>query len=114
VGNEVNRVPRKYLNNRRWDEDAERSVPLLTELTEGQFAKLKFLARRFGDAESTVASRLLNAAMEDSLRIVGAHDAITPEMYDTVPLDEQNSIIDSQVSGYRQEIQRILLEEDSS
>jgi hypothetical protein len=110
VGNEVNRVPRKYLNNRPWDEDAERSYPLLIELTEGQYAKLKFLARRFGDAEPTVASRLLNAAMEDSLRIVGSYDAITPEMDDTVPMDEQLRIIDSQVRGYREEIRRILEE----
>lgn len=111
MGNAVNRVPRQYLNNRHFDEDAERSVPLLTELTEGQYAKLKFLARRFGDAETTVASRLLNAAMEDSLRIVGSHDVFPDEGdRDELTPEERLPIIDERVRGYREEIRRILEE----
>jgi hypothetical protein len=103
----------KYLNNRRWDEDAERSVPLMVGLTEGQEAKLKFLARRFGDTEATVASRLLNGAMEDALRVLGSHEAFGGEESDATPPEEQNRVIDGWVSGYREEIRRILYEEDA-
>jgi hypothetical protein len=113
MGNQVNMVAIKYLNNRRWDADAEKSAPLVIGLTEGQHAKLTFLARRFGDTEAAVASRLLNGAMEDCLRVVGSHEAFDDEVSDTAPPEQQNRVIDELVNGYREEILRILYEKDT-
>src|SRR5215213_5591111 len=111
---EVSKVARGYLN-RRWEqEDAQRTVTFSIRLTEGQHAKLKFLASRFDAPKTAVAQKLLNAAMEEAIRTLGAHDAISDEEEKQLSLEEQNRIIDRQVDGYSEEIQRIFDEEIGS
>lgn len=78
-------------------------------MTEGQNAKLLFLADKFGDSKSAVAQRLLDAAMEDSLRSMGSS-----EVNDSVGPTEANKLIDEKVEGYRSEIQRIFDKEIST
>lgn len=112
MGNRVNMVAIKYLNDRRWDGDPERSVDVSVRLTEGQRAKLRFLAERFGDSDEVVASRLLDGAMEDALRVLGSHDYGTEE-WEALSADDQNRVIDGRVSVYREEI-RDILEEGSA
>jgi hypothetical protein len=102
---EVSRVARSYLNQRVRREGPERTVTFSIRLSEGQDAKLRFLAERFGESKSPLAQRLLDAAMEEALRVLGSYDAedekagMTPE--------EANRVIDAQVEKYRDEIQRI-------
>jgi glycerol-3-phosphate O-acyltransferase len=97
---EVSKVARGYLN-RRWEqEDAQR--------------KLKFLAARFDAPKTVVAQKLLNAAMEEAMRTLAAHDAISDEEAEQLSPEEQNRIIDTQVEEYSEEIQRIFDEEIGS
>lgn len=100
----------KYLNDRRWDETPERSVDVSVRLTEGQRAKLRFLAERFGDSDEVVASRLLDGAMEDALRVLGSHEARVDEEEGGLSAEDQNRVIDGRVSVYRDEIRGILEE----
>lgn len=109
MGNRVNMVAIKYLNARRWDESPERSVDVSIRLTEGQRAKLTFLAERFGDSDGVVASRLLDGAMEDAPRVLGPHDYGSEE-WESLSVEDQNRVIDGRVSVYRDEIRRILAE----
>jgi hypothetical protein len=102
---EVSRVARGYLNQRVRREGLERTVTFSIRLTEGQNAKLRFLAERFGESKSPLAQRLLDAAMEEALRTLGAYDAVDEEAGLTP--DEANRVIDAQVEKYRDEIQRI-------
>jgi hypothetical protein len=106
---EVSRVARGYLNQRVRREGPERTVTFSIRLTEGQNAKLKFLAERFGESKSPLAQKLLDAAMEEALRILGAFDAVDGKAGMTP--DEENRIIDAQVEKYRDEIQRIFDED---
>jgi predicted DNA-binding protein len=105
VALEVGKVVRNYVRRRRLTDKPERSVTFSLRLTEGQNAKLRFLAESFGDTKSTVAQRLLDAAMEDALRAMGSN-----EVQESDP-DRANKAIDEKVEGYRDEIQRIF-EED--
>ena len=109
MGLEVSRVARDYLNRRVRRDGPERTVTFSIRLTEGQDAKLKFLAERFGESKAPLAQRCLDAAMEEALRILGSFDAVD----DTVGLtpDEANLVIDAQVGKYRDEIQRIFDED---
>jgi hypothetical protein len=102
---EVSRVARGYLNQRVRREGLERTVTFSIRLTEGQNAKLRFLAERFGESKSPLAQRLLDAAMEEALRTLGAYDAVDDEAGLTP--DAANRVIDAQVEKYRDEIQRI-------
>jgi hypothetical protein len=108
---EVSRVARGYLNRRWTQEEAQRTVTFSIRLTEGQHAKLKFLAARFDAPKTAVAQKLLNAAMEEALRTLGAHDAISDEEEEQLSPEEQNRIIDRQVDEYSEEIQRIFDED---
>ncbi len=106
----VSKVARGYLNQRGMREEVERTVTFSIRLTEGQHAKLKFLSKRFGAPKTPVAQKLLNAAMEEALRVMGAHDAITDEMNEMIPVEEQLVIIDRQVDKYYEEIRQIVQE----
>lgn len=103
----ISKVTRDYLNRRELPEEGEKPVALSLGLTEDQHAKLKFLAGRFDAPESDVARRLLNAAMDDSLRVLGAYDTMTYEETQTIPMEEQLVIVDGQVDKYHEEIRRI-------
>ncbi len=103
----VSRVTRGYLNRRGDYEDPQRSVTFSIRLTEAQHAKLKFLADRFEAHKSPVAQKLLNAAMDEALRTMAAHDTMSDEETQTIPMDEQLRIVDEQVSKYHEEIRRI-------
>ncbi len=109
MGLEVSRVARGYLNRRVRRDGPERTVTFSVRLTEGQNAKLMFLAERFGESKSPLAQRLLDAAMEEALRILGSFDAVD-EKAGMTP-DEANRVIDAQVEKYRDEIQRIFDED---
>jgi hypothetical protein len=111
---QVGKAARSYLNRRRGGGDPERSMTFTMRITEGQNAKLKFLADRFDASKSAVAQTLLNSAMEDSLRIVGSHDAEAAGDYEGLSVDDHNPIIDEYVEGYRKEIEQIFEEEASS
>jgi len=102
---EVSRVARGYLNQRVRREGPERTVTFSIRLTEGQDAKLRFLAERFGESKSPLAQRLLDAAMEEALRVVGSYDAVDEKA--GMKPEEANRVIDAQVEKYRDEIQRI-------
>lgn len=108
----VSRVVRGYLNKRGTVEDPEKSVTFSVRLTEGQNAKLKFLAERFGAPKTAVAQKLMNAAMEESLRVVAAFDTMSYEETQEIPMDEQLGIVDRKVEEYREKIRRIF-EEDA-
>lgn len=101
----MGKVVRNYVHRRRLTDKPERSVTFSLRLTEGQNAKLRFLAESFGDTKSMVAQRLLDAAMEDALRAMGSS-----EVQESNP-DAANKAIDEKVEGYRKEIERIF-EED--
>lgn len=109
MGLEVGNVTRSYLKSRVRKDKPERTITFSLRLTEGQNATLMFLAERFGDSKATVAQRLLDAAMEDSLRSMGSLE-VNREQSGISP-DEANRIIDTKVLGYREEIQRIFEEE---
>jgi len=111
---EVSKVARGYLNRRRAQEEAQRTVTFSIRLTEGQHAKLKFLAARFDAPKTAVAQKLLNAAMEEALRTLGSHDAISDEAAERLSPDERNRIIDRQVDEYSEEIRRIFDEDIGS
>jgi hypothetical protein len=102
MGLQVGNVTRGYLNNRMRSDDPERSVTLSMRLTEGQYAKLLFLAERFGDSKAGVAQKLLDASMEDAMRSMGSY-----EVDENVDPDEANRIIDRIVEGYREEIRQV-------
>jgi predicted DNA-binding protein len=104
---EVSKVARGYLNHRWEQEDAQRTITFSIRLPEGQHAKLKFLAGRFDVPKGVVAQKLLNAAMEEAMRTLAAHDALSHEAEEQLPSDEQNRIIDRQLEDYSEEIQRI-------
>lgn len=109
MGLQVGNVARSYLNDRMQTDRPERTATFSIRLTEGQNAKLKFLANRFGDSKSAVAQRLLDAAMEDAMRSMGSLEIDRDEM-EPDP-DTANRKIDVKVQEYRREIQRIF-EED--
>jgi hypothetical protein len=52
--------------------------------------------------------------MEEAMRTLAAHDAISDEEAEQLSLEEQNRIIDTQVEEYSEEIQRIFDEEIGS
>jgi hypothetical protein len=108
----VSQVTRGYLNKRGDYEDPQRTVTFSIRLTEAQHAKLKFLANRFESHKTPVAQKLLNAAMDESLRTMAAFDTMTYEQTQTIPMDEQLKIVDEQVSKYHDEI-RSIFEEDA-
>jgi hypothetical protein len=114
MGLEVGKATRSYLKRRRGGGDPERSMTFTMRITEGQHAKLKFLADRFDASKSAVAQTFLNSAMEDALRIVGSYDAEAAGDYEGISVDDHNPIIDGYVEEYRKEIQRIFDEESSS
>lgn len=103
----ISKVTRGYLNRRGLPEEGEKPVTFSLTLTEHQHAKLKFLAGRFDAPESDVARRLLDAAMDESLRILGAYDTMTYEETQKIPMEEQLNIVDGQVDRYHEEIRRI-------
>jgi hypothetical protein len=105
VALEVGKVVRNYVHRRKLTDKPERTVTFSIRLTEEQNAKLRFLAESFGDTKSTVAQRLLDAAMEDALRTMGSS-----EVRESNP-DAANDAIDKRVEEYRKEIWRIF-EED--
>lgn len=102
---EVGKVVRNYVHRKKLTDKPERSLTFSIRLTEGQNAKLRFLAESFGDSKSMVAQRLLDAAMEDALRSMGSS-----EVQESNP-DAANRAIDEKVEAYREEIMRIF-EED--
>lgn len=108
---EVFKVARGYLDKRDKNEEPERTVTFSIRLTEGQHAKLKFLAERFEAPKSPVAQRLLNAAMDEALRTLGTHDALGDQDRETIPVEERNRIINEQVKEYYPEIRRIFDED---
>ncbi len=105
VALEVGKVVRNYVHRRKLTNKPERTVTFSIRLTEEQNAKLRFLAESFGDSKSTVAQRLLDAAMEDGLRAMGSSEVEEPNP------DAANRAIDEKVEAYRKEIERIF-EED--
>jgi hypothetical protein len=109
MGLQVGNVARGYLNDRMQSDRPERTITFSVRLTEGQNAKLKFLANRFGDSKSAVAQKLLDAAMEDAMRSMGSLE-IDRDGAEPNP-DAANRKIDIKVREYRREIQRIF-EED--
>jgi hypothetical protein len=113
MGLEVGKVARAYLRRRqRGGGDPERSMTFSLRLTEGQHAKLRFLAGRFDDSKTAVAQKLLNSAMEDALRIVGSFDAEAgDDSYERMSPDRQNRVIDEYVKKYREEIEQIFYAE---
>ncbi len=110
MGLNVPRLTRSYLNNRNVPQNLEEGSAFSVQLTDEQFAKLRFLASRFGVGRDSVAQNLLDAAMEDALRILGAFDAMTDEETQEVEMDDQNEFVDEQVERYRDEIRRLLQE----
>ena len=113
MGLQVGKVARSYLNRRRRGDDPERTITFSIRMTEGQHAKLRFIADRFGEPKTRVAQSLLNAAMEDALRILGSHDAFPDEERSGLSPEQRNDIIDVQVEKYREEIHRLFEEETS-
>lgn len=107
MGLNVPRLTRSYLNNRNVPQNLEEGSALSVQLTDERFAKLRFLASRFGAGRDSVAQNLLDAAMEDALRILGAFDAMTDEETQEVEMDDQNEFVDEQVERYRDEIRRL-------
>ena len=107
MGLDVSQLTRNYLNKRNVPEPSDDTIPFEVELTEHQRAKLKFLAGRLEASEATVVNNLLDAAMEDALKILGAFDTMSYEDTQTIPMDEQLEIVDRQVESYRDEIQHI-------
>lgn len=110
MGLKVSRLARNYLNNRNVPEEPKESSALSIELSDEQFAKLRFLASRFGTDRTSAARNLLDAAMEDALRILGAFDAMTDDETQEVEMGEQNEFVDEEVERYREEIRRLLQE----
>lgn len=111
---EVSKLARSYLGHKRGREHPERTVTFSIRLTEGQHAKLKLLSQRFDVAKSPLAQELLNSAMNDALRILGASDAISEKQEGSLSWDEQNRMIDEQLEEYNSEIRRIIDEESIS
>lgn len=109
MAKEVGKVIRNYVQRRKLTNKPERTVTFSIRLTEEQNAKLRFLSESFGDTKSTVAQKVLDAAMEDAL-----WDMAFNEVYSKEPnLDEEvdRKARDEKVEGYRKEIERIF-EED--
>lgn len=109
----ISKVTRGYLNRRDLPEEGEKPFTLPLELTEDQYATLKFIAGRFGAPEPDAARRLLAAAMEEALKVMGAYDTLNLEQSQTIPVEDQLVIVDGQVDRYQEEIKRIR-EEGSS